>query len=214
MPTESKAKRALLVIDVQNDFCPGGSLAVPEGNRVVPVINRLMPLFSLVVATRDWHPEGHVSFASRYPGKKPADTVTVDGIQQQLWPDHCVMATRGAALHPDLDRRPVNLILNKGTKKDLDSYSAFFENDRETSTGLAPYLSGLGFSEVYLCGLAEDVCVFFSATDARMLGFRTYVIADAVRGVDIPKGSLAAAREEMETSGVIMVKSDFVHGRY
>ncbi|WP_455382456.1 bifunctional nicotinamidase/pyrazinamidase [Salinispira pacifica] len=214
MPNDSKAKRALLVIDVQNDFCPGGSLAVKEGDRVVPVINRLMSLFPLVVATRDWHPEGHISFASRHAGRKPGEAVKVDGVDQMLWPDHCVKASAGAQFHPDLDQRPVNLILNKGTRKELDSYSAFFENDRTTATGLESYLRGLGFSEVYICGLAEDVCVFFSATDARRLDFRTYVIADAVRGVDMPGGALASARKQMESDGVIYVTSDYIHGRY
>lgn len=214
MAIDSRTKRALLVIDVQNDFCPGGALAVPEGDRVVPVINRLMPLFPLVVATRDWHPEGHISFASRHAGKKPTDSVSVYGVDQLLWPDHCIMASSGAAFHPKLDMRPVNLILNKGTRKDLDSYSAFFENDRKTSTGMESYLKGLGFSEVYVCGLAEDVCVFFTAADAKRLGFRTYVVADAVRGVDTPSGSLVSARKKMEGDGITYVSSDFIQGRY
>ncbi|HUX13012.1 MAG TPA: bifunctional nicotinamidase/pyrazinamidase [Spirochaetia bacterium] len=214
MPKDSKVKRALVVVDVQNDFCAGGSLPVPEGDRVVPVINRLMPLFPLVVATRDWHPGGHVSFASSHPGKRPTQSVKIDGIEQLLWPDHCVRGSEGANFHPNLDLRPVNLILNKGTRRDLDSYSAFFENDRKTTTGLEFYLKGLGYSEVFLCGLAEDVCVFYSASDAKRLDFRTFVVADAVRGVDIPAGSLGAARRKMESDGVLLVTSDFLHGRY
>ncbi len=202
--------RALIVVDVQNDFCPGGSLPVSEGDRIVPVINRLMPLFSLVVATKDWHPAGHVSFASHHPGCKPMDTVSASGITQILWPDHCVQATSGADLHPDLDTRFINLILHKGTRPDLDSYSAFFENDHITSTGLDAYLKALGFAEVYLCGLAEDVCVFYSAMDAQRLGFRTSVISDAVRGVDIPAGSCDRARGEMQKYGISFVESSLI----
>ncbi len=214
MANDSKSKRALIIVDVQNDFCAGGSLPVPDGDRVVPVINRLMPVFPLVVATRDWHPEGHVSFASSHAGKKPAQSVKIDGIEQLLWPDHCVAGSTGANFHPGLDLRPINLILNKGMRRDLDSYSVFFENDRTTTTGLEFYLKGLGYSEVCLCGLAEDVCVFFSASDAKRLGLRTFVVADAVRGVDIPAGSLTAARQKMEADGVLFVTSDFLHGRY
>ncbi len=199
--------KALLVIDVQNDFTPGGSLAVDGGDLIIPVINGLMPMFPLVVATKDWHPAGHVSFASRYPGKKPFDTFEVAGETQTLWPDHCVQGTQGADFHPKLDTRRINLVLHKGTSIDLDSYSAFFENDRSTATGLEYYLAGLGFQEIYLCGLAEDVCVFHTARDAREVGFDVYVVADATRGVDLPSGSLVQAREKMKRAGVTYLAS-------
>ncbi len=201
------AKATLLIIDVQNDFCPGGSLAVPEGDQVIPVINRLAGLFPHVVATKDWHPADHVSFASAHPGKEPQDTVEHGGIHQVLWPDHCVKGSKGAEFHPDLDVTPLNLVLHKGSKTHLDSYSAFFENDKKTATGLESYLRGLGFSRVFVVGLAEDVCVFFSAMDARKLGFETTVIADATRGVDLPEGSVDTARGEMEQAGVTFVTS-------
>lgn len=198
---------ALIVVDVQNDFCPGGALAVEYGDTIIPRINSLMRLFPLVIATKDWHPAGHVSFASSHSGKNPGDTVKSGGIDQQLWPDHCVQGTRGAQFHDDLDTRPVNLILHKGTKTDLDSYSAFFENDHATATGLESYLKGLGFESVYVVGLAEDVCVRFTAEDAVSLGFATHVIADCTRGVNIPDGSLSAARKSMQSKKVGYVQS-------
>ena len=201
------ARSALLIIDVQNDFCPGGSLAVPDGDRVIPVINRIAGLFPLVVATRDWHPDDHISFASAHPGKQPQDTVEHGGITQILWPDHCVKGTPGAEFHPELDTSPINLILHKGAKTHLDSYSAFFENDKTTATGLESYLRGLGFERVFVVGLAEDVCVFFTATDARRLGFPTTVVTDATRGVNIPAGNLENARNEMTSAGVGFVSS-------
>lgn len=200
-------RSALLIIDVQNDFCPGGSLAVPEGDKVIPVINRIAGLFPLVVATRDWHPEDHISFASAHPGTQPQDTIEHGGITQILWPDHCVKGTAGAAFHPDLDTTPINLILHKGAKTHLDSYSAFFENDKTTATGLESYLRGLGFERLFVVGLAEDVCVFFTATDARRLGFETTVVTDATRGVNIPDGNLEEARNEMTSAGVRFVSS-------
>lgn len=198
---------ALLIIDVQNDFCPGGSLAVPGGDEVIPVINRISGLFPHVVATKDWHPGDHVSFASAHPGKEPMDTLEYNGMTQMLWPDHCVKGSPGAEFHPDLDVRPVNIVLHKGAKTHLDSYSAFFENDKTTGTGLESYLRGLGFSRVVIVGLAEDVCVFFTATDAARLGFSTSVVTDATRGVDAPEGSVDAARDSMQSSGVRFVSS-------
>ncbi len=165
-----KAQRALLVVDVQNDFCPGGSLAVDEGDSIVPVINRIMPFFQRVIATQDWHPVDHVSFASRHPGRKPLDVVDAGGIQQVLWPDHCVQGTRGAELHPRLDVRSVGLLVRKGMNPALDSYSAFFENDHKTDTGLRHYLRGLKVRDLFVCGLATDYCVLASVMDARRLG--------------------------------------------
>lgn len=193
---------ALLVIDVQNDFCPGGALAVPAGDAVVAAANRLMPDYDLVVATQDWHPPEHCSFASRHPGAAFHDVVPVAGIEQRLWPDHCVQGTPGAALHPELDTRRVNLILRKGMRPALDSYSAFFENDRRTATGLAGYLRALGVRRVALCGLATDYCVRYSALDAARLGFEVEVLTGACRGVDAPSGSVVQARAEMAAAGI------------
>ena len=194
--------RVLLVIDVQNDFCPGGSLAVEEGDQVVPVINRLMPLFDRVVATQDWHPKDHVSFASSHPGRKVLDVVDADGIEQVLWPDHCIQGTRGAELAPRLEVGGIELVLRKGFHRGLDSYSAFFENDHATDTGLRYYLSGLGAREIFVCGLATDYCVRASALDARGLGFEVTVVQDACRGVDFPTGSVEKALSEMRAAGI------------
>jgi len=199
--------RALLVVDVQNDFCPGGSLAVEEGDQVAPVINRLMPLFDRVVATQDWHPKDHVSFASSHPGRKVLDVVDADGVEQVLWPDHCVQGTRGADLFPLLSVGRIELVLRKGLRPRLDSYSAFFENDHRTDTGLRYYLEGLGTRQLFLCGLATDYCVRASALDARRLGFEVSVVRDACRGVDFPKGSVEKAWREMEAEGIRLVTS-------
>jgi nicotinamidase/pyrazinamidase len=203
--------RALLVVDVQNDFCPGGSLAVEEGDHVVEVINRLMPLFERVVATQDWHPKDHVSFASSHPGKKVLDIVDSDGIQQVLWPDHCVQGTPGAELFSRLEIGRIELVLRKGLRRRLDSYSAFFENDHVTDTGLRYYLAGLGIREIFLCGLATDYCVRSSAVDARRLGFEVSVVRDACRGVDFPQGSVEKALAEMKAAGVRLVSSTDVN---
>jgi nicotinamidase/pyrazinamidase len=203
-----KTDRALLIVDVQNDFCLGGSLAVDTGDEVVPVINRILPSFPLVVATQDWHPPGHVSFASSHPGHKPLDLVLADGIEQVLWPDHCVQGTRGADLHFRLDASRVGLLLRKGMRKGLDSYSAFFENDHRTDTGLRHYLKGLGVRDVFVCGLATDYCVLFSALDARRLGFRVTVVTDACRGVDLPQDNVSRALAAMEKAGVKMLPAD------
>ena len=195
-------RTALLVIDVQNDFCPGGALAVADGDAVVGAANDLMPRFDVVVATRDWHPPDHCSFASRHPGAALYDTVSVAGIAQTLWPDHCVQGSDGAALHPALDRSGIHLILHKGTRSNLDSYSAFVENDRRSTTGLAGYLRELAVQQVTLCGLATDYCVLYSALDAARLGFRVSVIADACRGVDLPDGNVGRALARMQAAGV------------
>ena len=193
--------RALVVIDVQNDFCPGGALPVAEGDRVVPVINRLAARFQRVVATQDWHPPGHVSFASSHAGRRPFESIG----SQQLWPDHCLAGSRGAELHPKLDTRPFALIVRKGARRELDSYSAFFENDRSTPTGLGYYLQGLGVGEVWLAGLATDVCVYHSAMDARKLGFTVFLVEEACRGIDQPPGSLGERLAEMKAAGVHLV---------
>jgi len=204
---EDVKRSSLLVIDVQNDFCPGGALEVFGGDRIVPLVNRLSGRFPNVAATQDWHPPGHVSFASTH-GTEPFRTIQVDGLDQFLWPDHCIPGSRGAEFHPGLDTRSFNLILRKGSKKGLDSYSAFFENDRTTSTGLEHYLKGLGIRSVYLCGLALDVCVYYTAMDAVALGFDTHLVQDASRGVDRPEGSLDQALGRMREAGVLFTSSE------
>jgi nicotinamidase-related amidase len=197
-PSESDA---LVVVDVQNDFCPGGRLAVPNADEVVPVINELSRRFGLVVLTQDWHPAGHRSFASSHPGKKPFETVKLSYGEQILWPDHCVQDTRGAQLHAALAIPHAQLVIRKGCNKNVDSYSAFIEADRKTRTGLEGYLRERGIRCVFACGLATDFCVAWTALDARSLGFAVYVVEDACRAID-NAGSLAAARDLMHQAGV------------
>ena len=204
---ESKQHTALIVVDVQNDFCPGGALEVQNGDEVVPIINRISKAFTVVVATQDWHPVGHFSFASQHPGKNPLETVKRGDLQQVLWPDHCMAGTVGADFHPELETTGLSLILRKGTDPDLDSYSGFFENDKVTSTGLEHYLKGLGYSDVYLCGLATDYCVYYTAMDAVRLRFNVYLIEDACRGVDFPEGNTAKALQTMRENGVEILSS-------
>lgn len=197
--------RFLVIIDVQNDFCPGGALAVGGGDEIVPLINSISGRFGRVVATQDWHPRDQVSFASNHPGKKPFDTVDVNGYTQTLWPDHCVQGTPGADFHPVLNTVSVDLVLRKGTNPSVDSYSAFLENDKRTKTGLDGYLSSLGTGEIFLCGLATDYCVFYSAMDAVKFGFQTSVIIDACRGIDAPAGAVDRAVADMKAAGVRIV---------
>ena len=196
----------LLVIDVQNDFCPGGGLAVPEGDSVVPVINRIAPAFGQMVLTQDWHPPGHQSCASSHPGHQPFETIEVAYGAQTLWPDHCVQGTPGAAFHADLETTRAELIIRKGTRAEIDSYSAFFENDHETVTGLRGYLRDRGLGRAFICGLATDYCVHFSAVDAANAGLEVVVIEDACRGIDL-EGSLAAAKDAMTQAGVRFIDS-------
>jgi nicotinamidase/pyrazinamidase len=198
---------ALLIVDLQNDFCPGGALEVPEGDQIVPLVNDLADQFAHVIQTQDWHPEGHQSFASSHSGHDPYDVIEVDYGDQVLWPDHCVQGTEGAEFHPDLDTAQAELIIRKGFRPEIDSYSAFYENDGETSTGLAGYLRERDIDTLYLCGLATDFCVKWSAVDGRKEGFDVYVIEDATRGID-QNGSLAQAWEEMNDAGVQVVSSD------
>jgi nicotinamidase/pyrazinamidase len=200
-PIEPGTRDVLLVIDVQSDFCPGGTLPVPGGHEVVPLINRLAAKFDDVVLTQDWHPPGHHSFASTHPGRKPLDKIATEHGMQVLWPDHCVQGTSGADLHPDLDIPHAALILRKGIHPEIDSYSAFFENDRRTPTGLAGYLYERGFSRVFVVGLALDFCVRFSAEDAHHAGFSVVVIEDACRAIDLD-GSLTAARRSFGELGI------------
>jgi nicotinamidase/pyrazinamidase len=196
-----RATDALLVIDVQIDFCPGGGLAVADGDAVVPVINRLLPHFDEVLLTQDWHPAGHGSFASAHPGREPFDAAQMPYGEQTLWPDHCVQGTPGAAFHPDLNTTPARLVIRKGFRPDIDSYSAFFENDRCTPTGLTGYLRERGLKRVFLCGLATDYCVAYSALDARAQGFEAVVLLDACRAIDLG-GSLEGALTLMRQAGV------------
>jgi nicotinamidase/pyrazinamidase len=196
----------LLVVDLQNDFCPGGALAVRDGDAVVPLANRLMAAFPHVVLTQDWHPHDHFSFASAYAGKRPFETIEAPYGPQVLWPDHCVQGTSGAAFHSDLDPTRAELIIRKGFRRTIDSYSAFYENDRRTPTGLGGYLRERGFAHVHLCGLATDFCVAYSAEDAAREGFRVTVIEDACRAIDLD-GSLGRAMDAMRAAGVAIARS-------
>jgi nicotinamidase/pyrazinamidase len=191
----------LIAVDLQNDFCSGGALAVPEGDLVVPIVNRVAPLFRHVLMTQDWHPPGHRSFASAHPGRAVFETVEVDYGQQVLWPDHCVQETRGAAFHKDVRLPQAELVLRKGYHRMIDSYSAFYENDRTTPTGLTGYLRTRGLKRLFLAGLATDFCVLYSAEDARREGFAVVVLEDACRAIDLG-GSLGRARERMAEIGV------------
>jgi nicotinamidase/pyrazinamidase len=200
------ARDVLLVVDVQNDFIPGGALAVKEGDAIVPLVNQLAAGFEHVILTQDWHTPGHVSFASAHPGKKPFETITLGYGTQVLWPDHCVQGTPGADLHKDLRILHAELIIRKGYRKQMDSYSAFFEADGKTTTGLAGYVRDRGFRQVYLVGLATDFCVCWSALDARKVGLGASVIEDACRGIDT-NGSLGKAWEQMAKAGVKRIRS-------
>jgi nicotinamidase/pyrazinamidase len=192
---------ALLVIDLQNDFCPGGALAVPEGDQIVPLVNQLARRFEHVILTQDWHPRGHISFASSHPGTKPFDTIELAYGTQTLWPDHCVQGTSGAAFHPDLDVPHAALIVRKGFRRHIDSYSAFLEDDHTTPTGLASYLRERGLKRLFLCGLAYDFCVRYSAIDGTAAGFECIVIEDATRPVGLP-GSVEDANLALSRIGV------------
>lgn len=191
----------LIVIDIQNDFCSGGALAVPGGETIIGAVNRLGVKFAHVVLTQDWHPRGHLSFASSHSGRRPFETITLTYGAQILWPDHCVRGTRGAEFHPKLEIPHAELILRKGTHRAIDSYSAFFENDRTTPTGLCGYLRERGFTRVVLAGLAFDYCVRYSAEDALQAGFSVAVVENASRGLDV-EGSLDAARKSFMERGV------------
>jgi nicotinamidase/pyrazinamidase len=193
---------ALIVIDMQNDFCPGGALAVPEGDSIVPGVNALMAQFPAVILTQDWHPAGHSSFASSQDGKAPFDMVDMPYGPQVLWPDHCVQGSRGAAFHEGLDTDRADLIIRKGYNPAIDSYSAFFENDHATPTGLHGYLQTRGIDDLTMVGLATDFCVNFSGVDAAKLGYRVTVRQDLVRGIDLD-GSLDAALAGMREAGVV-----------
>ncbi|MCU1742135.1 MULTISPECIES: bifunctional nicotinamidase/pyrazinamidase [unclassified Pseudomonas] len=206
LPPLNDPRCALVVIDMQNDFIPGGQLAVQGGDEIVPLINRLGARFRNVVVAQDWHPAGHVSFASSHPGKAPFDSVQLPYGAQTLWPEHCVQGSHGAQLHADLNLPHAQLIVRKGFNRDIDSYSAFVEADRRTPTGLSGYLKERGIDTVYLVGLALDYCVAWSALDARTAGFNTVLIVDACRAIDLD-GSLQRALGEMEAAGVKLIDS-------
>ena len=191
----------LIVTDPQRDFCPGGALAVPDGDAIIPAVNRLARSFAHVILTQDWHTPGHASFASSHPGKRPFDTIEVSYGTQILWPDHCVQGTRGARFHPELNVPHAELVVRKGFRSAIDSYSAFRENDRLTPTGLAGYLRERGLERITMCGLATDFCVVFSAIDGREAGFEVTVVTGACRGIDID-GSVARAMRSMSEAGV------------
>jgi len=193
---------ALIVVDLQNDFCPGGALAVPGGDVIVPAVNRLIAGFDHVIMTQDWHPAGHASFASSHRGKAPFETVTLPYGEQTLWPDHCVQGSHGAKFHRDLQWRKAELVIRKGFRRNIDSYSAFRENDRGTRTGLAGYLGDRGIRRIVLCGLATDFCVAWSALDGRAAGFDVELIDEGCAALDLD-GSLARARNDMDSAGVL-----------
>lgn len=195
--------KALIVIDMQNDFCPGGALAVAGGDEIVPLVNQLIGTFDHVVLTQDWHPAGHSSFASTHSGSEPYSSIEMPYGAQTLWPDHCVQGTAGADFHPDLEWTRAELLLRKGFRHEIDSYSAFFENDRTTPTGLAGYLRERGISDLTLVGLATDFCVAYSAIDAMRSGFKATVLLDACRAIDLG-GSLATMKEQMAAEGVTL----------
>jgi nicotinamidase/pyrazinamidase len=195
----------LIVIDVQNDFCPGGALAVADGDAVIEPIHRVAAKFEHIVLTQDWHTAGHASFASAHPGKKPFEQIEVSYGMQTLWPDHCAQGSRGAEFHPSLQLTRAELILRKGFRPQIDSYSAFFENDRTTATGLAGYLRERGLTRVFLAGLAYDFCVGYSALDARRLGFEAFVLRDACRAIDL-NGSVRKIEAEFTEAGVSLME--------
>ncbi|WP_263419554.1 bifunctional nicotinamidase/pyrazinamidase [Terriglobus albidus] len=200
---------ALIVIDLQNDFCPDGALEVQRGDEIVPLVNRLQQRFAHVALTQDWHPAGHISFATSHPGTHPFETIQVAYGPQVLWPDHCLQGSEGAAFHPLLDTTRAEMIVRKGYNPRIDSYSAFLDNDHSTPTGLAGALKERGIQRLFFCGLAYDYCVHFSAMDAVTLGFTACIIEDACRAIDL-NGSVARVNAEMQQAGIIRLYSDML----
>ena len=198
---------ALILVDLQNDFLPGGALAVPHGDEVIPFANKLQQRFDLVLATQDWHPPDHGSFAPSHPGKKPGERIMLDGIEQILWPVHCVQNTHGAEFAPSFDTSRIAHVFHKGTERNIDSYSTFFDNAHRRHTGLARYLEKRSIKEIYLMGLALDYCVKYSTLDARHLGLNTHVIVDGCRGIELVRGDIASAFDEMKRAGAVLLKS-------
>jgi nicotinamidase/pyrazinamidase len=199
--------KALLLIDIQNDFLPGGALAVPAGDLIIPVVNNLQPHFDLVVATQDWHPQDHKSFASNHEGRAVFEQITLQGLPQTLWPDHCVQGTSGAELSPAVDWHKTEAIFRKGTNAGIDSYSGFYDNGHLKATGLSHFLRGRGVTAIYLAGLAGDYCVYFTASDALAEGFDTYLIEDATRPID-PKGFQKAKMDILNKGGTLLQSKD------
>ncbi len=198
---------SLIIVDLQNDFLPGGALPVPHGDEVIPLANELQPKFELVLATKDWHPPDHGSFAANHKGKKPGDRIILDGIEQILWPVHCVQNTHGAEFVPSFDTRRIAQIFDKGIDPNIDSYSTFFDNAHRRHTGLAQYLEKRGIKDIYLMGLALDYCVKYSTLDARQLGLKTHVIVDGCRGIELESGDIDRALDEMKGVGAVLLKS-------
>jgi nicotinamidase/pyrazinamidase len=201
--------KALLLIDIQNDFLPGGALAVAEGDQIIPIVNQIQQHFDLVVATQDWHPADHKSFASNHEGKTPFEQTQLLGLPQMLWPDHCQQGTPGADLAPALETQKIEAIFRKGTNPEIDSYSGFYDNGRLKSTGLADYLRGKGVKQLYLAGLAADYCVYYSAKDALGEGFELLVLEDAIRAIS-PEGYQSARKDILEKGGKIIQSSDLL----
>jgi len=199
--------KALIIVDIQNDFLPGGALAVSDGNKIIPIVNRLMPHFDLVVATQDWHPSNHGSFASNHEDKSPGDIITLNGLPQVLWPDHCVQSTAGAAFSHKLNTQLIQKVFRKGTDPDIDSYSGFFDNGKKKDTGLKAFLKSKGVEDVFIVGLATDYCVKFTAMDAIDGGFQTAVISDATRAVNLNPQDGSQALDEMQVRGISIVDS-------
>jgi nicotinamidase/pyrazinamidase len=197
---------ALIVVDLQNDFLPGGALAVPGGDEVIPLANELQRRFDVVLATQDWHPPDHGSFAANHPGKKPGDRIMLDGIEQILWPVHCVQNTHGSEFAPSFDTTRIDYVFHKGIDPSIDSYSTFFDNAHRRSTGLADYLKDRAIKDIYLLGLALDYCVKYSALDARQLGLNTHVVLDGCRGIDLQPGDVDLALKEMKAAGAAVVQ--------
>ena len=204
------ATKTLILVDIQNDFVPGGALPVTEGDQIVPICNRLSRTFELVVATQDWHPKNHASFANNHPGHKLGDVIDLDGLSQVLWPVHCVQDTQGAAFVPSLDTSRVARVFQKGTDPQIDSYSGFFDNGHRKSTGLGDYLKRKNVTDVYVAGLATDYCVKFTALDARSLGFNVFLIEDACHGVNLKPTDVANAIDEMRRAGVTISNSSAI----
>lgn len=197
--------KALVILDVQNDFMPDGSLGVPHGDTIIPVINQIENYFELIVATQDWHPQNHISFASNHPGKKPFDKISLRGFDQILWPDHCVQGTCGAKFHPDLKTNKIAAIFRKGMNPEIDSYSGFYDNEHIVSTGLAGYLKGKGVNEVFYCGLAADICVYYSIKDSIKEGFRSTLVEDASKPLAI--NEFTSLKYELKKIGVGILNS-------
>lgn len=201
------AQKALLLVDLQNDFCKGGALYVPDADAVIPIVNQLQRYFDHIIASKDWHPADHISFANQHPGSKIGDTVKVGEIEQILWPVHCVQESQGSAFHPRLETKKITKIFKKGAHPSIDSYSAFFDNAHQASTGLSDYLHDLKITDIYVAGLAADYCVKYTCLDGVQSGFRVFLILDACRGVENKKGDIVQAIAEMSAAGVTIVNS-------